>query len=49
MALICGKWRIYLGIGLSVWETTKICGKWLRSVGNGSNMCRNDLIIWQTD
>ena len=30
----CGKWRIYLGIGLSVWETAKIwemaqiCGKW---------------------
>ena len=23
MALICGKWRIYLGIGLSVWETFK--------------------------
>ena len=23
MALICGKWRIYLGIGLSVWETGK--------------------------
>ena len=25
MAKICGKWRIYLGIGLSVWETAKIC------------------------
>ena len=25
-----------------------MCGKWRRSVGNGSNMCRNDLIIWQT-
>ena len=48
MALICGKWRIYLGIGLSVWETTIICGKWRRSVGNGSDMCWNDLIIWQT-
>ena len=24
MAKICGKWRIYLGIGLSVWETAKI-------------------------
>ena len=23
MALICGKWRIYLGNGLSVWETAK--------------------------
>ena len=23
MAWICGKWRIYLGIGLSVWETAK--------------------------
>ena len=33
--------------GLSVWETTKICGKWRRSVGNGSNMWLNDLIIWQ--
>ena len=42
------KWCIYLGIGLSVWETTKIFGKWRRSVGNGSNMWRNDLIIWQT-
>ena len=48
MALICGKWRIYLVIGLSVWETAKICGKWHRSVGNVSNMWGNDLIIWQT-
>ena len=48
MALICGKWRIYLGIGSSVWETTKMCGKLRRSVGNVSNMCWNDLIIWQT-
>ena len=48
MALICGKWRICLGIGLSVWETAKICGKWRRSVGNGSNMWGNDLIISQT-
>ena len=37
-----------MGIGLSVWETAKICGKWCRSVGNGSNMWGNDLIIWQT-
>ena len=42
------KWRIYLGIGLSVWETAKIFGKWRRSVGNGSNMWGNDLIICQT-
>ena len=42
MAKICGKWRIYLGIGLSVWETAKIFGK------NGSNMWGNDLIICQT-
>ena len=42
------KWRIYLGIGLSVLETTKIFGKWRRSVGNVSNMWGNDLIIWQT-
>ena len=48
MAKICGKSRIYLGIGLSVCETAKICGKWRRSVGNGSNMCWNDLIVWQT-
>ena len=48
MAKICLKWRIFLGIALSVWETAKICGKWLRSVGNGSNMLWNDLIIWQT-
>ena len=26
MAKICGKWRIYLGIGLSVWETPKYLG-----------------------
>ena len=48
MAKICGKWRIYLGIGLNVWETAKIFGKWSRSVGNVSNMWGNDLIIWQT-
>ena len=48
MALICGKWRICLGIGSSVWETAKICVKWRRSVGNVSNMWGNDLIIWQT-
>ena len=33
MAKICGKWRIYLGIGLSDWETAKIFGKWRRSAG----------------
>ena len=43
-----GKWRIYLGIGLSVWETAKMCGKWRRSVGNRSNMRGNDLIVSQT-
>ena len=48
MPKICGKWRIYLGIGLSVWETAKIFGKWRRSVENDSNMWGNDLIIWQT-
>ena len=48
MALICEKWRIYLGIASSVWETAKMCGKWRRSVGNVSNMWGNDLIIWQT-
>ena len=48
MAFICGRWRIDLGIGLSVWETAKICEKWRRSVGNGSNMFGNHLIIWQT-
>ena len=48
MAKISGKWRIYLGIGLSVWETAKIFRKWRRSVGNGSDMLGNDLIIWQT-
>ena len=42
---LCGKWR---GIGLSVWETAKIFGKWRRSVGNGSDMWGNDLIFWQT-
>ena len=49
MALISGKWRIYLGIGLIVLDKAKICEKWRRSVGNGSNMWGNDLIIWQTD
>ena len=29
-------------IGLSVWETAKVCGKWRRSVGNVSNMWGND-------
>ena len=48
MAKICGKWRIYLGIGLSVGETAKIFGKWLGSLGNSSNMWGNDLIICQT-
>ena len=48
MAKICGKWRIYLGISLTVWETAKVFGKWRRSVGNGSNICWNDLIILQT-
>ena len=48
MAKICVKWRIYLGIGLSVWETAKIIVKWRISVGNVSNMWGNDLIICQT-
>ena len=48
MASIYAKWRIYFGIGLSVWEAAKICGKWRRSVGNGSNMLGNALINWQT-
>ena len=48
MAKICGKLRIYLRIGLSVWETAKIFGKWRWSVGNGWNMLGNDLIICQT-
>ena len=37
-----------LGNGSNIWETAKLCGKWLRSVGKGSNMWGNDLIIWQT-
>ena len=48
MAKMCGKWRRYLGIGLSLWETAKIFGKWDRSVGNVSNMWGYDLIICQT-
>ena len=48
MAEICMKWLIYLGIGLSVWETNEICGTWRRSVGNGSNIFGNDLIVGQT-
>ena len=46
MAKICVKWRIYLEIGLSVWETAKIFGKWRWSVVKASNMWGNDLIIW---
>ena len=48
MAKICLKWRIYFWIGLSVWETAKICGKWPRSVGNVLNMWGNDLTVWQS-
>ena len=48
MAKICLKWRIYLGIGLNVWETAKVFGKWRRSVGNLSNMWGIDLNICQT-
>ena len=48
MAKICGNWRIYLGIGLSAWETSKIFGKWRISVGNVSNIWGNDLIVLQT-
>ena len=29
---------MYVGNGLSIWETSKICGKWRRYVGNGWNM-----------
>ena len=49
------KWRIYLGIGLSVWETAWKIWKWLRSVGNGSNMWemkqlfgQSGLSVWET-
>ena len=48
MVKVYSKWPIYLGIGLSVWETSKIFGKWRGSVGNVSNMWGNDLIIDQT-
>ena len=48
MAKIFGKWRIYLGIGLNIWERAKHFGKWRRSVGNVSNMWENDLNICQT-
>ena len=48
MAKIYGKWRIYLGIALSVWETVKLFGKWRRCVGNVSNMWGNDFNICQT-
>ena len=33
-----GKWRMYVGNCLYIWETAKICVKWLRSVENGSNI-----------
>ena len=39
---------MYVGNGLSIWETAKICGKWRRYVGNGWNMWGNGLSIWQT-
>ena len=48
MAKICGKWRIYLGIGLSVWETAKYVGNDVDLLGNGSNLWGNDLIVCQT-
>ena len=48
MAKICGKWRIYLGIGLNGWETANLFGKQRKSVGNVSNMWGNDLNICQT-
>ena len=48
MAKICGKWRIYLGIDLSVWERPKYVGNDVDLLGNGSNVCGNDLLIWQT-
>ena len=48
MAKICGKWRIYSEIGLSVSETAKLFGKSGRSMGNVSNMWENDLNICQT-
>ena len=48
MVYISRKWRIYVGNGLSIWETAKICGKWRRSVWNASNMWGNGLIICQT-
>ena len=41
MTYIFGNW-------LECLKKAKICGKWRTSVGNGSNMCGNDLIIWQT-
>ena len=48
MSKICLQWRIYLEIGLSVWETAKVCVKWPRSVGNVLNMWGNDLTVWQS-
>ena len=48
MAYIYGKWRVHMGNGLSISEKAKICGKWHRSVGIGSDMWGNGLIIWQT-
>ena len=33
-----GKSRMYVRNCLNIWETAKICVKWLRSVENGSNI-----------
>ena len=50
------KWLKYVGNDVYIWELAyvfekrpKYFSKWRRSVGNGSNMWGNDLIIWQTD
>ena len=33
-----GKWSMYEGNCLNIWERAEICVKWLRSVGNDSNI-----------
>ena len=47
VAKICLKLRIYLGIGLSVWETAKIFGKWLNYLTKYLKNVENDLEIWE--
>ena len=50
MAKICGKWRIYLGIGWRVWdlwEMAQICGEMTYLFDKLLKNVENDLEIWE--